>query len=327
MIKFSRFKIIPLILAAIMLYTACSSGKGTSENYDSVAPEAQYNRNAEGARLPADNGNYGYSDVLTEMGEISDDISGSTASDIQQEQREEKRIKKANFDMETNNFEEFIVNVKDATVSCGGYVENYSSSVYSSTKDRDFKYGDITIRVPSEKFDWATGMIETLAKVNSFSQSDVSVTDAYYDIEARMETTKIEEQRVQAMIEHAKDIKDLIALEEKLSSIREQIELYQSQLTWIDRKSSFSTINLSVREVEQDITIRPISENFSTRLLNSLKSSINATRIFFENIVILLAGVIVPLLAIGIVSGMIVLIVLRIVKIKEKRANNKKEDR
>lgn len=233
---------------------------------------------------------------------------------------EEKRIKTGNIVMETGDFNNVVDSIKSTAINEGGYVESYNSYIYNTSGGKDLKSGDLVIRIPSDSFASVLEQIKSLAKVKSASESDESATEKYYDIQARMTTKLTEEERLLALLEKAESIEDLISLEQRLSEIRGDIELFQSQMNQIDRKSQYATILVNLIEIEGGVTINPVSDDFFEKIANSFKASINATLEFFENALIFIAGMIVPLFGIC-TAGFIVWGVSVLIR---KRKNRKK---
>lgn len=298
MIKNNRLIFFGLVVCLVFIISACGSGSSSSPKYEngSVAPD-----------MPAQDYEY-----APPAGEANTELDTK---------REEKKVKVADLSMETNDFETFITSIKETSTVDGGYVESYDSSIYTTSSNRDLKEGKITIRIPSDRFSFVLDQIKSLGRVKNLQESEKSETDRYYDIEARKKIVLTEEQRVLAMIEKAKDLKELIALEARLSSIRESIELYQSQLNDIDRRASFSTITINIREIAGEVIVTPVSDDFLSRLADSFKSSINDTIAFIEAVLVLIAGAIVPLLTIGIFLSAIIFVAS---KINNRRKKQKK---
>ncbi len=160
---------------------------------------------------------------------------------------------------------------------------------------------DIILRVPRDQFDTVLKRVESLAKVVSSSQSAEDVTASYYDIAGRLETRRVEEARVLEMIPRAEKIEDLLALEERLGEIRTDIELYQSQMNNIDRLAAYSTIHVNLEEVPREEMI-VVSDDLGGRLQLAFIRSVNNTVIFFQNTLLFLAEIFIPLLFAGLIA-------------------------
>jgi hypothetical protein len=189
-----------------------------------------------------------------------------------------------------DHFEEVVEALRLTAPSVGGFVES-SSLGHSEARGWRPRTFNITLRVPAEYFDWALNYIESLATVTSSMQNAEDITSEFYDMLGRLETRRIEEERVLAFIEQAVEINDLLALEERLGQIRMQIEQYMSRINHLDQLATFSTIHVRLTEEETVV----IAATLGGRIGQSFTGSLRATGAFFQNLIIFMAGAVVPL--------------------------------
>ena len=55
------------------------------------------------------------------------------------------------------------------------------------------------------------------------------MTSAYVDVEARLKSLKLQEERLYAMMEQAGDLETLLAIQNQLTEVQYQIESYTAQ--------------------------------------------------------------------------------------------------
>ena len=67
--------------------------------------------------------------------------------------------------------------------------------------------------------------------------------------ESRKKSLTIEQERLWALLEKADTLEAVIALEERLSEIRYQLEGFESQLRTYDNQVDYSTVHISIQEV------------------------------------------------------------------------------
>jgi len=295
--------ILILILLSGLLLNACSSGarlndivskntasggsSPTSPEYAAAMPEAE---------AWDDYDSYSYLSPAA-------DIQYATAATMDSPGRApqpSKIIRSAFMELRTDQFDEMVTLLRSAGQSYGGYTEssNLNSNHYGGrSRSRFFS---ITLRIPSESFDEALQYLEGLAQVTHSSQSSEDVSARYYDLAGRLETKRVEEERVLDMISRAEYIDDLLALEERLGQIRTVIEQYESQMISIDRLSTFSTFNVNLYEVTKEELVL-ISDTLGSRIQQSFVRSLNGVILFFQNAVIFFSGIIIQLIIIGIV--------------------------
>jgi hypothetical protein len=217
----------------------------------------------------------------------------------------EKILKTGNVSLETNTFDSIVDELRFAAVNSGGFVEN--ANIYDRNYDYYNRAGNrsrvcsMTLRVPREQFDSVLALVSGLGKLMSSDQSSEDVTAQYYDTARRLETKKVEEERVLEMIAQATEIDDLLALEERLGLIRTDIELYQTQLLNIDRMAAYSTINVTLTEVLTEEYII-VSDDLGGRLQLAFMRGINNTVIFLQDALLFITEIFIPLLFIAILA-------------------------
>jgi hypothetical protein len=205
----------------------------------------------------------------------------------------DKIIKSAFVSLETNSFDDDKTQMENLVKDNDGFIQ--SSNLYGYNDNRRY---EVTLRVPGENYEAVKKAVEALGRLVSSSESSENVSGEYYDLESRLKTKIIEEERVLAMIEKAYTAENLLALEKFLAEIRTDIEIYKSRMNDIDNLSSYSTITVTLTE-QPNVRISTGATPFGLRLSNSFMNSINNTISFFENILVFLAGALIPLVIIG----------------------------
>ena len=223
-------------------------------------------------------------------------------------------IREAHVDMETYDFDDAMNALRDVPTLFGGYIERSSLDTLMRTArhretTRRFR---ITLRVPVEKFDTALSYVEGLATVEISRQSAQDVTDQFYDMETRLETRLIEEDRILALIEEADTLREILDLEQRLSAVRLQIGRYQSSLNELTQQTTYSTINVTLWELQEDeeeILIAPLT--FTQQLGEAFSTSLSGTGRALQEFAVFLAGAFVPLIILGALGYIIFKIFMR----------------
>lgn len=207
-------------------------------------------------------------------------------------------IKTANINLRTDNFDNDLISIRSTVTQHGGYFE--SSNLYTSSSGQDtYKRYNATIRVPVENYEIAKQALEGIGTLYGSNESSKEVSGEYFNIKSRLDTSKSEEKRLLELINETYDMKQLIQLEQRLGEVRTQIELYEAQLIRIESLTSYSTIVVDVTEVKTEELIVK-DDSFFTRLGDGFKNSVDATISFFQNVLVFLAYIIVPLVIIAI---------------------------
>lgn len=164
---------------------------------------------------------------------------------------ERKIIRRVSMDMETRDFDELADSLTRAVASVGGYTE--SANVYSRSGSRHASY---VFRIPSANLDAFLSSLSTLGNVLSRSENAEDVTLAYVDTESRIRALKAEETALLEMLEKSENLSDLMSVRSRLTDVRYQLDSYESQLRKYDSLIDYSTVSVSVSEVERLSNIR-----------------------------------------------------------------------
>ncbi|RDC63671.1 DUF4349 domain-containing protein [Adhaeribacter pallidiroseus] len=95
------------------------------------------------------------------------------------------------------------------------------------------------------------------------------VTTEYIDIAARLKTKKAVELRYLDLLQQARTVKDIIAVENQLRQIQEEIESTEARITYLSRQTSYNTIELTYYQ-KLGATSSP-DTSFAVRVRNALQ--------------------------------------------------------
>jgi hypothetical protein len=126
----------------------------------------------------------------------------------------------------------------DRIKGLGGYVSGSRRS-----GDGEFDQATITFRVPAAKWDDALAALRGIAtKVLGEDSSTEDVTTQVVDLGARIKNLQATEQALQAIMERAVEIKDVLAVQAELTSVRGQIEQMTAEKTSLEGQAAYSTL-------------------------------------------------------------------------------------
>ena len=186
-----------------------------------------------------------YDEAASETG------SGSTALPENQ-----KLIRTVNMDAETLDLDPLMAWIENQVASLGGYFEQKSIRRSGSRDDGSYyKYADLMIRIPAQNLDQFTSQVGEEANVTSTSESTENVTLTYVSTKSRVEALETEQKRLLELLEEAASMEDLLTIEARLTDVRWELENYASQLRVLDNKVDYSTVYLSIWEVDEPTVI------------------------------------------------------------------------
>ncbi len=243
-----------IILAAFVL-TACGGASKDSAAVMTTAAVAMapgaaaangdYKYDMEMAETAADN--YAYTEETSTETGASLTTSGGVdpVADLGR-----KLIRTIHLDVETDNFDALLETLGQQISALTGYVEQSDISGKSIQNDYSRRRAYMTVRIPSRKLDQFVASVEDNANVTNKSETTTDVTLQYSDLESRKKSLTIEQDRIWALLEKADTLESVIALEERLSEIRYELESMESRLRLYDNQVEYSTVYVNIEEVK-----------------------------------------------------------------------------
>lgn len=266
--------------------TACS---GSSTSTEAAVEEISFDMSqshGSGAFSPAPAGEMtgGEMNAVSEAVGVSGSVSGSVSED-------RKLIRTATLFVETDSFDSLLELLPQQAADLGGYVEQSEVSGNSMHQNRPVpRYASLTIRIPSNQLDSFLTIVEEHSNVTSHSESTQDITLQYSDLESRKKSLTVEQERLWELLDQADSLDSVIALEERLSEIRYQLESLESQMRIYDNQTSYSTVYLDIQELAQGDGFTPTEpETFLHRVQNGLSRNLKSLK---EGAVSLLVAVI-----------------------------------
>lgn len=289
-------KTISLLLAFLLLVSLCAcGGSADTTASESIAAPAAAEPMAEVSTYAADDA--GGLSAANAMASRSDSRSASE-SESAPENDGSKIIYSAEATVETTDFDGSIAKLGQMVDEYKGWVEssslngsNYYSISRGSSGNRSASY---TLRIPSDKFDALMTSLSQIGNVPYTYTYTENVTSQYYDTQARLTAYETQETRLLEMMEKAETVSDVIAIEEKLTELRYQIESLQSALNNWDRQVSYSSLYLTVEEVRE---YTPEAEqSYLQELWQALTGAFRDLGRFFKELLVFLVSAIPTLL-------------------------------
>ncbi len=215
----------------------------------------------------------------------------ATSRDINSIDR--KVVKNGSANIEVENFDSSVSKIKELANSFGGYITG--SSMWTSGSNT--KNGNITVKIPENKFEIFGDSLVQIGKVKSKETSANDVTEEYIDIQARIKNLKNQEYRYIELLSMAKSVEDVLAIEVQLGRIRSEIESYERRIKYLDNTTSYGTFYLTLNEPEKVVHEWGIKKAFN--------QAIDALIISIAGIIIL-GGFLIP---IAILAGILYFVV------------------
>jgi hypothetical protein len=189
----------------------------------------------------------------------------------------------------------------DGTVSPDGSVSSGGSSS-SSTPLRAY----VTVRVPSKTYAAFVADTVKLGRVLFQSETSDDVTQQHVDMQARLGNLQAEQARLRQLFARAKNVSDMLAIEQELTRVQGDIESLQAQITYLEGQAAMATVTIELTEPQAIVSPAGIDWGTKSALTTAVRAFVDTM-----NMLIVLLG---PALALLVFVGVPVLVVVLIVR-------------
>ena len=240
-------------LAALLLIVALLAGcDGKSTSYDGAYyKEDSFNN----AAYDREETTWAEAAVPAEMafeGKTAEAGSGAASgngADVSQNTKGQKIIYTTYMDVETEHYDEYLAAVYQKLAEVGGHEDG--SYIYN--RGGGYRSAELTLRVPSDQRQAFIEGVSGLANVISVNNSSRNITLQYVDTESRIEALRTEQARLLELMEQATEMSDIIAIEDKLTDIRYEVQSYQTMKNGFDYDVDYSTVTMNIYEVQKEV--------------------------------------------------------------------------
>jgi hypothetical protein len=301
-----------LVVALLLLLFAGCSASSPDNSYDGVTSEAP------AAPMPepdsvSGSGSYGEAGY--------DKAKTATTQTALPDYGGHKVIRTFSVSIETDAFDSDFNAITKSALDLGGYVQNSQVNgrkpeVYSDPG----RYANLTLRIPADKADEFMEGVKGYGTLISANEQAEDVTDAYFDLETRLEVLHTQLERLKSILVTTDNLADIITLEKEIADVTLQIEQLTTEVRRYDGLISYATVTLSIEELR--LNEGPAAEQTVwERIDRGFTDTLYGVGTFFVNLFVILVSAL-PVL---VVFGVIALIVILCVRGSRKRKKKKEE--
>ena len=175
----------------------------------------------------------------------------------------------------------------------GGFV----SSSTTGTID-DARSGQLTVRVPADRFDTVRLALSELGDVESQSIRGEDVSGQLVDYGARLTSLQAQETALLALVGQAKAVGDVLQVQSTLFGVRQQIEQLKAQKANLEQSVALATIQVGLFEPGAALVTRPVDDRPS--LARSFERAVDGSLAVVGGMIVVV-GYLVPLGVLGLV--------------------------
>jgi len=182
-------------------------------------------------------------------------------------------IRTMNLTMITKEFDAARTRIEPIVRQSQGYIDRLT--VHADTGAA--RSLSATLRLPADQGDSVLNQLKTLGRLIQETQNSSDVTSQYVDLSARLSNARNSEMRLLSLLrDRAGDLKDVVAMEREISSVRESIERMEAQQKDLNNKIQFVTIQLELSE-EYHAELQPSVPSTRTQLRNAAVEGISSS--------------------------------------------------
>ena len=167
----------------------------------------------------------------------------------------------------------------------------------SSLSDGAALSGYITVRVPAGELQSFTDEVSGMGKVLRQAENEQDVTQEHVDLEARLVNLRATEARLRQFYDKAKNVSEMLAIEQELTRVRGDIESLQAQIAYLERQAAMSTVTIELTGPEP--IVEPAGEDWG--FVASLRQAVRGF-VGTINMLIVLLGTLAPLIVLGLAA-------------------------
>ena len=150
----------------------------------------------------------------------------------------------------SGSFDTKLSEVRTLVEGQGGYIAGTDAQANPTSPDQpaQIRTGVINFMVPAANFDATIDALSRVGKVQGEHITGTDVSAQYVDLRARLANAEAQRQAMLALLTQAKNINDIIAVQNQIGQITGQIEQLKGQIKYLDDNTSYSSVAVTLTE-------------------------------------------------------------------------------
>lgn len=147
-------------------------------------------------------------------------------------------------------------NVEKARFDVRKVVDKYRGTVTeqetSTGEEGEMSTARLVVRVPSTSFDEATRDLEEVATLLSSNTAGEDVSTEVIDVDARIRAQRASVSRVEALLDQATDLQQVISIERQLANRQADLDSLVARQKYLADQTALSTITIAIEQPDED---------------------------------------------------------------------------
>ncbi|RHW25980.1 DUF4349 domain-containing protein [Nocardioides immobilis] len=154
-----------------------------------------------------------------------------------------KIIAKGNVSLESDDVEAAVVDVQKISDRYFGEITERETT---TNDDGDVKTARLLLRIPVADFDKAFLALQEVADLETANTGKEDVTTQVIDTQVRIRAQRRSLARVEALLDRAQSISDIVRIEGQLTRRQADLESLERRLSYLSNQTSMSTISVNI---------------------------------------------------------------------------------
>ena len=291
-------RVLAIVLMLMLTITGCSMKSG-------------YDQDGSGRDIRE---NYAIPGEIVEKEDIGDTTEGTDVNiDYNVADTDRKIIIELEYNVETKDLDKTVKSLEESVGKVGGYYENS----YLEGNTENGGYARYVLRIPTDKLDGFTANVDFFGNVTSQNRTGKDVTTQYYDTESKLETLRIQQERVTELLKEAKTLDEILMLEKELTGIRADIESLTTTIKKYDSLINYTRVTISINQVYVFTTVE--EPGFGEQVVETFKDSFEFAADVIKSLVLAFIWLLPSITIMLVFVGLILLVAKRTKKKREKK--------
>lgn len=180
----------------------------------------------------------------------------------------------------------------------------------------------LTLRVPVQELNGFLEDVGGSCNIVNRSRQEEDVTLDYVDAESYRDALQTEQKRLLELLQEAASLEEILSIEDRLATVRAQLQSYESTLRLYDSQIQYSTVHFSLHEVGE--LTQPEPEGWLSRAWSGMKENARGIGRFFQELGLFL---VVHLPTIGLLLIVVAVVFLCTAKARRRAKENRRRQK
>lgn len=215
-------------------------------------------------------------------------VSQEQTAAVEEVQGEQVVLRTAERTLESSSFDQSLSYIQNLVTEYQGYFEQSTVDGQSFEEGGQGRAAELSIRVSSESLDDFLTSLDAVCTVTYKSESAQDISDRYYDVETRLESYRVQMERLNQLLGSA-SLEDMLLLEDKRTEVQQEIDSLEGQLKSWSSQAQLSTVYVTLREVKVRDQVRSTGDSLGERVKTAFYDSVNWLNGFLQDAAVVLA--------------------------------------